>query len=104
MLAWVGALTLGKALLVLAVMRLLGYSLRVSTMTALGLAQVGEFSFILAKAGLPRRLALGIGLSTVPGGFDSFNDRDAVSHQGSATHRIRSAIRVRAEAHCLNQQ
>jgi CPA2 family monovalent cation:H+ antiporter-2 len=55
-LAWVGALILGKALLVLAVMRLLRYSLRVSTMTALGLAQVGEFSFILAKAGLPQGL------------------------------------------------
>ena len=55
-LAWVGALTLVKALLVLAVVRLLGYSLRVSTMTALGLAQVGEFSFILAKAGLPQGL------------------------------------------------
>src|SRR5688572_17953766 len=55
-LAWVGALTLGKALLVLAVMRLLGFSLRVSTTAALGLAQVGEFSFILAKAGLPQGL------------------------------------------------
>ncbi len=55
-LAWVGALTLVKALLVLAVVRLMGYSLRVSTMTALGLAQVGEFSFILAKAGLPQGL------------------------------------------------
>jgi CPA2 family monovalent cation:H+ antiporter-2 len=55
-LAWVGALTLGKALLVLTVMRLLRYSLRVATMTALGLAQVGEFSFILAKAGLPQGL------------------------------------------------
>jgi CPA2 family monovalent cation:H+ antiporter-2 len=55
-LAWVGALTLGKALLVLVPLRLLGYSLRVSTMTALGLAQVGEFSFILAKAGLPQGL------------------------------------------------
>src|SRR5687768_16221009 len=55
-LAWVAALTLGKALLVLAVMRLLRYSLRVATMTALGLAQVGEFSFILAKAGLPQGL------------------------------------------------
>lgn len=52
-LGWVLALTIGKALLVLAVVRLLGYSLRVSTMTAIGLAQVGEFSFILAKAGLP---------------------------------------------------
>jgi CPA2 family monovalent cation:H+ antiporter-2 len=55
-LTWVGALILGKALLVLAVVRLLGYSLRISTMTALGLAQIGEFSFILAKAGLPEGL------------------------------------------------
>lgn len=55
-LTWVIALTVGKALLVLAVVRLLGYSLRVSTMTALGLAQIGEFSFILAKAGLSQGL------------------------------------------------
>jgi CPA2 family monovalent cation:H+ antiporter-2 len=55
-LAWVGALTLGKALIALAVLRLLGYSLRISTMTAVGLAQIGEFSFILAKAGLPQGL------------------------------------------------
>ncbi len=55
-LAWVAALTVGKALLVMAVMRLIGNSLRVSTMTALGLAQVGEFSFILAKAGLTQGL------------------------------------------------
>jgi CPA2 family monovalent cation:H+ antiporter-2 len=55
-LAWVGALTVGKALLVLGVARLLGYSLRVSTMTALGLAQIGEFSFILAKTGLEQNL------------------------------------------------
>ena len=55
-LAWVSALTLGKAAVVLAVVRLLGYSLRVSTMAALGLAQVGEFSFILARAGLPQGL------------------------------------------------
>jgi monovalent cation:H+ antiporter-2, CPA2 family len=55
-LAWVGALTLGKAAVVLVVVRLLGYSLRVSTMAAVGLAQVGEFSFILAKAGLPQGL------------------------------------------------
>jgi CPA2 family monovalent cation:H+ antiporter-2 len=55
-LAWVAALTLGKAGVVLLVVRLLGYSLRVSTMAALGLAQVGEFSFILARAGLPEGL------------------------------------------------
>ena len=53
---WVGGLTLGKALLVLGVVRLLGYSLRVATMAALGLAQIGEFSFILVKAGLPEGL------------------------------------------------
>jgi CPA2 family monovalent cation:H+ antiporter-2 len=55
-LAWVGALVVGKALLVLAVVRFLGYSVRVATMTGLGLAQVGEFSFILSKAGLPEGL------------------------------------------------
>ena len=55
-LGWVGLLIVGKTLLVLAVVRLLGYSLRVSIMTALGLAQIGEFSFILAKAGLPAAL------------------------------------------------
>jgi len=53
---WVSAVIVGKALLVLAIMRLVGYSLRISTMTALGLAQIGEFSFILAKAGLPQGL------------------------------------------------
>src|SRR5688500_6670917 len=57
-LAWVGALTVGKALVVFGVVRLLGYSLRISTMTALRLAQVGEFSFILAKTGLTQGLLL----------------------------------------------
>jgi len=55
-LGWVGMLLIGKTLLILAVVRLLGYSLRVSIMTAVGLAQIGEFSFILAKAGLPEGL------------------------------------------------
>ena len=50
-LAWVAALIIGKALIVMGVIRILGYSLRVSIMTAVGLAQVGEFSFILAKVG-----------------------------------------------------
>ncbi len=53
---WVGALIVGKMLLVIAIVRFLGYSLRVATMTGLGLAQIGEFSFILAKAGLPQGL------------------------------------------------
>ena len=55
-LAWVVALTIGKALLVFGVVRLLGYSLRISTMTALGLAQIGEFSFILAKTGVEQNI------------------------------------------------
>ena len=46
-------LIIGKALIVMLVVRILGYSLRVSTMTGLGLAQIGEFSFVLAKMGVP---------------------------------------------------
>lgn len=59
-LSWVAMLIVGKTLVVVAVVRLLKNSLRVSVMTALGLAQVGEFSFILAKAGAAEGL-----LSTV---------------------------------------
>ncbi|HEY5883889.1 MAG TPA: cation:proton antiporter [Pyrinomonadaceae bacterium] len=55
-LAWVGALTIAKAVIVFGVVRLLGYSLRISTMTALGLAQIGEFSFILAKTGIGQNI------------------------------------------------
>ena len=55
-LSWVVALTLAKALLAFGVIRLLGYSLRVSTMAALGLAQIGEFSFILAKTGIGQNI------------------------------------------------
>jgi CPA2 family monovalent cation:H+ antiporter-2 len=51
-LAWVGALILGKTLIVLLAIRILGYSVRVATMAGVGLAQVGEFSFILAKVGM----------------------------------------------------
>ncbi len=47
---------LGKAILVLAVALFLGYSFRVSVMVGLGLAQVGEFSFILAKEGVAQDL------------------------------------------------
>ena len=53
---WVTGLILLKALLALAVVRTLGYSLRVATMTAIGLSQIGEFSFILAKTGVPEGL------------------------------------------------
>ena len=51
-LGWVAVLIVGKMLLILAVVRLLNHSLRISVMTAFGLAQVGEFSFVLAKAGV----------------------------------------------------
>lgn len=53
---WVTGLVLLKALLALAVVRALGYSLRVATMTGIGLAQIGEFSFILAKTAVPEGL------------------------------------------------
>ncbi len=48
---WVLLLVVGKALIVWAVIQLLGFPQRVAAMTALGLAQIGEFSFVLAKAG-----------------------------------------------------
>src|SRR5262249_50263074 len=55
-LAWFGALVVGKTVIGLVVSRLLGDSLRVGTMVGIGLAQVGEFSFILAKVGLGQGL------------------------------------------------
>ena len=54
-----GVVIISKVLLTLFSVRLLGYSLRVSTMAALGIAQVGEFSFILAKVGLGHGLLSG---------------------------------------------
>lgn len=48
---WVGLLFVGKIVIIWAVVRFLGYPQRVSAMTAIGLAQVGEFSFVLAKVG-----------------------------------------------------
>lgn len=48
---WVAFLVAGKFLIVWSVVQLLGFPQRVSAMTALGLAQIGEFSFVLAKAG-----------------------------------------------------
>ena len=50
-LLWVFFLLVGKALLIWLVVLLLGFPQRIAAMTALGLAQVGEFSFVLAKAG-----------------------------------------------------
>lgn len=49
-------LVIVKAVIVLVVIRALGYSLRVATMSGLGLAQVGEFSFVLAKQGMAQDL------------------------------------------------
>jgi monovalent cation:H+ antiporter-2, CPA2 family len=54
--ALVVGLVLGKALVVVLVVRALSYSLRVATITGVGLAQIGEFSFILAKQGLGQGL------------------------------------------------
>ncbi|HVG18516.1 MAG TPA: cation:proton antiporter, partial [Blastocatellia bacterium] len=54
--AWVVGLLAVKALIGLLAVRLMGNSLRVSTMAAVGLAQVGEFSFILAKVGVGQEL------------------------------------------------
>jgi CPA2 family monovalent cation:H+ antiporter-2 len=45
------ALILGKALIIGGIVRILGYPPRVAVMAGLGLAQIGEFSFVLAKAG-----------------------------------------------------
>jgi CPA2 family monovalent cation:H+ antiporter-2 len=50
------AVIVGKAIVVAMVARLLRYSLRVSITLGIGLAQVGEFSFILAKAGSAQNL------------------------------------------------
>jgi CPA2 family monovalent cation:H+ antiporter-2 len=50
-LLWVLLLVAGKALIVWSVIQLLGFPQRIAAMTALGLAQIGEFSFVLAKAG-----------------------------------------------------
>ncbi len=41
----------GKAIIIWTVVRFLKFPHRISAMTALGLAQIGEFSFVLAKAG-----------------------------------------------------
>lgn len=47
----VTGLIAGKALIIWAIVRLLGFPQRVSATAALGLAQIGEFSFVLAKSG-----------------------------------------------------
>jgi CPA2 family monovalent cation:H+ antiporter-2 len=45
------ALIVFKAVIIWAIVRILGYPQRIATMAGLGLAQIGEFSFVLAKAG-----------------------------------------------------
>jgi monovalent cation:H+ antiporter-2, CPA2 family len=55
-LALVGALILGKTLLTLVVLRVLGSPLRVAVTAGIGLAQIGEFSFILARVGVAEGL------------------------------------------------
>jgi len=55
-LLWVVGLVIGKAAIVLLLMRVLGNSLRIATMAGVGLAQVGEFSFILSKVGISQGL------------------------------------------------
>ncbi|MBX5477462.1 MAG: cation:proton antiporter [Pyrinomonas methylaliphatogenes] len=55
-LLWTAALIFGKAALAFFAVRALGRSTRIAAMTALGLAQTGEFSFVLAQAGYPQGL------------------------------------------------
>jgi monovalent cation:H+ antiporter-2, CPA2 family len=50
-LLWVAFLVVGKFLIVWAVVQFLGFPQRIATIAALSLAQIGEFSFVLAKAG-----------------------------------------------------
>ncbi|HVF29334.1 MAG TPA: cation:proton antiporter [Pyrinomonadaceae bacterium] len=45
------ALVLGKALIIWGIVRILGYPQRIATMVGVSLAQIGEFSFVLAKSG-----------------------------------------------------
>lgn len=49
-------LVVTKALVAAGVVRALGYSMRVAVIAGLGLAQIGEFSFVLAKVGLAEGL------------------------------------------------
>jgi len=44
-------LIVGKALIVWAIVKVLGFPQRIAVMTGVGLAQIGEFSFVLAKVG-----------------------------------------------------
>jgi CPA2 family monovalent cation:H+ antiporter-2 len=54
-LGWVAILVIcliiGKALVIWGIVKILGFPQRIAVMTGLGLAQIGEFSFVLAKVG-----------------------------------------------------
>ncbi|WP_017662419.1 cation:proton antiporter domain-containing protein [Baaleninema simplex] len=50
-LGFVALAVLGKSLIVIPVVRLFGYDLKTSILVGLGLAQIGEFSFVLASKG-----------------------------------------------------
>jgi CPA2 family monovalent cation:H+ antiporter-2 len=64
-LATLGIVLVGKPLAALVVVALLGYSVRTALTVALGLAQIGEFSFILAGLGLRHQLLPDAGFSVV---------------------------------------
>ncbi len=53
---WLAALIVGKTMIVALVAHLLRYPLRVAVIIGLGLAQVGEFSFVLAKMGVEQNI------------------------------------------------
>ncbi len=53
---YVALLIIGKAIVIVISILTLGYSLRISVMAGLGLAQVGEFSFVMAKVGISESL------------------------------------------------
>ncbi|MGC9503396.1 cation:proton antiporter [Baaleninema sp.] len=50
-LGFVALVVLGKSLIVVPLVRLFGYDLKTSILVGLGLAQIGEFSFVLASKG-----------------------------------------------------
>lgn len=55
-LTWFAGLVIIKTLIIVGVVMLLRYPVRVAAMTAVGLAQIGEFSFILAKTATSQNL------------------------------------------------
>lgn len=55
-LTWFAGLVIIKTVIIIAVVMSLRYPVRVATMTAVGLAQIGEFSFILAKTATSQNL------------------------------------------------